>query len=446
VKSTSLLGHTFELFDAVERDRLPADQVVDRFFRARRYLGSADRRFIAEAVYGMLRHKLLVHTLFQTGLQEVNGHNTSASFLSPLGLYLAYLLAVEKKDIGVVAETLGSYWKIHFPSVPLEGLAEVILRHYDLDLASGSAVDRLSLTYSFPKWMVEEWLERLGEWETMALCAALNTPAPTTIRVNTLKTSVEECQMRLLQKGVKTERTRLSPFGLSLAKRVNVPSLQSFKDGWFEIQGEASQIVSLLVDPQPGGIVIDACAGGGGKTLALAALMKNSGKIIAFDVEAHRLRNLEKRAQRAGVQGIEVQVSDKGLAGQAGVRKADAILIDAPCSGLGTIRRNPGNKWRVSPGFVEHISQQQGRLLEQWSSLLKPGGRLVYATCTLLRKENEEVVENFLAGHAEFKLVPPSGLLVQWNLEALSQDKYLYLYPHRHATDGFFATVLRTES
>lgn len=455
MKSTSLLGHTFELFDTVERDRLPADQVVDRFFRARRYLGSTDRRFIAEAVYGMLRHKLLIHTLFQSGLQELNGHNTSTNLRSSLGLYFVYLLAVEKKDVSVVAETLGSYWKVQFPSVPLERIAAAILRHYDLDLASGSVADRLSLMYSFPKWMVEEWLTRLGESETTALCAVLNTPAPTTIRVNTLKTTIEECQSRLLQEGVATEQTRLSPFGLSLAKRVNVPSLGSFKDGWFEVQDEASQIVALLMDPQPGEIVIDACAGGGGKTLELAALMKNGGKILALDVEAHRLKNLQKRAERAGVQGLEVQLVGKGFAegeddglpaGQAGATKADAILIDAPCSGLGTLRRNPGNKWRVSLGFVEHISQQQGKLLEQWSRLLKPGGRLVYATCTLLRKENEEVVENFLSRHAEFKLGSSSRILSRWGLEHLSKNGYLYLYPHQHGTDGFFAAVLRRES
>jgi len=400
----------------------------------------------------MLRHKLLIHTLFQSGSREVNGHTTSMNLRCPLGLYLAYLLAVEKKDVSVVAETLGSYWKIHFPSVPLDRLAEAVLRHHDLDLASGSVADRLSVMYSFPKWIVEEWLARLGELETEALCAALNTPAPTTVRVNTLKTSAEECQKRLLREGVAAERTRLSPFGLSLAKRVNVPSLQSFKDGWFEIQDEASQIVPLLLDPQPGEIVIDACAGGGGKTLELAALMNNDGRILAFDVEARRLRNLEKRAERAGVQGLKVQLVGKGFAGeeddglptgQAGATKADAILIDAPCSGLGTLRRNPGNKWRVSPAFVEHISQQQGKLLEQWSPLLKPGGRLVYATCTLLRKENEEVAERFLARHAEFKLDSSSQILLKWGLAHLSPNGYLHLYPHQHGTDGFFAAILQ---
>jgi len=442
MKSTSLLGHAFELFDTVEHDRLPADQVVDRFFRARRYLGSTDRRFIAEAVYGMLRHRLLIHTLFQSGLQELNGHDTSADVGSPLGLYFAYLIAVEKKDVGFVAETLGSYWKARFPSVSLERLAEAVVRRRDLQFESGSVPDRLSLMYSFPKWMVEGWLAHLGESETQALCAALNTPAPTTIRVNTLKTSVEECQKRLSEEGVVTERTRFSPFGLSLAKRVNVHSLQSFKDGWFEIQDEASQVLPLLLDPHPGELIIDACAGGGGKTLELAALMKNDGRIIAVDVEARRLRNLEKRAERAGARGLEIQLLEKSPARQKGLTKADAILIDAPCSGLGTLRRNPGNKWRVSPGFVEHISKQQEKLLEQWSPCLKPGGRLVYATCTLLRQENEDVVENFLTRHREFKLVLPSSVLSQWKLEGLSQDKYLYLYPHRHRTDGFFAALM----
>jgi len=273
----------------------------------------------------------------------------------------------------------------------------------------------------------------------------LNTSAPTTLRVNSLKTSVEECQQRLTREGIGTERTRFSPVGLVLTKRVNLPSLQSFKEGWFELQDEGSQIIPLLVDPQPGEIVVDACAGGGGKALELAALMVNGGKVIALDVDERRLKELQKRAERAGAQNIEIRLACKDGAGPGSdrVEKADAVLIDAPCSGLGTLRRNPGNKWRVSPEFVEHISRQQLKLLEQWSPLLKPGGRLVYATCTLLRQENEDVVEDFLARHAEFRLDSSAQILSRWGLARLSQNGYLYLYPHRHGTDGFFVAVMR---
>jgi 16S rRNA (cytosine967-C5)-methyltransferase len=444
MKATSLLGHTFELFDRMVQDPSPADQVVDRYFRARKYLGSKDRRFIAEAVYGMMRHKLRIETVFGSALREFNGHDGHATLHAPVGLYLTYLLAVERKDVQSVSELLSSYWKIHFPSVQFGRFAEAVLREHDLNRSAGSVADRLSLMYSFPEWMVEEWLVRLGDTEAEELCAALNTSAPTTLRVNSLKTSVEECQLRLAREGVETGRARCSPFGLVLAKRVNLPSCQSFREGWFELQDEGSQIIPLLVDPQPGEIVIDACAGGGGKSLELAALMENGGKIIALDVDEHRLKQLQKRAQRAGVQNIEIRIGGKDFAGWGSdrVERADAVLIDAPCSGLGTLRRNPGNKWRVSPGFVEHISRQQLKLLEQWAPLLKPGGRLVYATCTLLRQENEDVVEDFLARHSEFRLDSSSQILSKWGLTRLSQNGYLYLYPHRHGTDGFFVAVM----
>src|SRR3990172_4015202 len=197
MKTASLLGHTFELFDLVEHDRLPADRVVDRFFRARHYLGSKDRRFIAEAVYGMLRHKLLIEELFRLAIREVNQGNGSQGLQPTIGLYLTYLLTIEGKDPAALSDSVGSYWKIYYPRLPLTQVAQAILRHRDLDLGGKSAVDRVSLRYSFPKWMVEEWLGRLGESETEALCAASNIPPPLIVRVNTLKTSVDECQERL---------------------------------------------------------------------------------------------------------------------------------------------------------------------------------------------------------------------------------------------------------
>lgn len=444
MKPTSLLGHTFELFNLVEHDRHPADQVVDKFFRARRYLGSKDRRFIAEAIYGMLRHKLLIEKLFESALRKVNTDQPSTNRQSTVGLYLTYLLTVERRDLHYVCEAVHSYWMIHYPRVPVTAIAEEVLRHRDLDFSEGKTASRLSFRYSFPIWMVEEWLGRLGEAETEALCVALNTPALLTIRVNTLKTSVEECQEGLQQEGIEATRTKLSPFGLVLGKRVNLPSLRSFKEGWFEAQDEASQLIPLLLNPQPGEFIIDACAGGGGKTLELAALMKNQGKIIALDVDEGRLRNLQRRAERAGVQNVDVRLTNKGseVLGRLGLEEADAVLVDAPCSGLGTLRRNPGNKWRVSPAFVEQVAAQQRKLSQQWSSLVKSGGRLVYATCTLLQQENEDVVEDFLANHRDFKLVPPVNVLTKFGLAGLSQNGYLYLYPHRHGTDGFFAAVM----
>ena len=446
MKFTSLLGHTLELFDLTVREKSPADQVVDKFFRARRYLGSKDRRFISESVYGMLRHKLRIEEVFRQAIGVERGIGTGHHNGSSVGLYATYLLTVEEKAPQYLFENLRSYWNIHFPRVRLEQITEKILLHRELDFAPSDPATRLSLKHSFPKWMVEEWLEQFGEPETEDLCDALNKPAPLTIRVNTLKTTVEECQRRLMQEGIESTPTQLSLFGLHLGKRVNFQTLGSFKDGWFEVQDEGSQILPLLTDPdiRRDETIVDACAGGGGKTLELAALMENQGRILAFDVDKRRLGNLEHRAQRAGARNVEVRLLDKGSRqeGRDDIGKVDAVFIDAPCSGLGTLRRNPGNKWKVSQRFVDEVAAQQRRLLEEWSRVLQPGGRLVYATCTIMRKENENVVEEFLNSHRHFTLVSASEVLARRGLADHFKDRYLRLYPHRHGTDGFFAAVM----
>jgi len=444
MKLVSLLGHTFELFDLTQREPHAADRVVDRFFRGRRYLGSKDRRFIAEAVYGMIRHMLLLQTLARTVLGKFSYGDASNAQAATLGLYLSYLVALEKKDPDSIVDSLGSYWNLHFPRVPLKQVAEEISHGYRTILEGENFLDRTSIIYSFPRWVVEEWAAALGEAETESLCVALNSPAPLTLRVNTLKTTVEESQLRLAEEGVESTRTKYSPFGLQLDKRVNLPSLASFKEGWFEVQDEASQLVSLLVNPQPGEIIVDACAGGGGKTLELAALMQNQGTILALDVDKSRLMNLQKRADRAGVRNVKTQLvsEDGGIRNFETGEKVDAVLIDAPCSGLGTLRRNPGKKWKVTPQYVEHLVSVQRHLLEQWACRVRVGGRLVYATCTLLRKENEEIVKAFLASHTDFTLLPVGAVLSKWRLADLDSNGYLHLYPHRHGTDGFFAAVM----
>jgi 16S rRNA (cytosine967-C5)-methyltransferase len=447
MKATSLVGHTLELFNLLRRDQSPADRVVDRFFRSRRYLGSKDRRFIAEAVYGMLRHRLLIENIFQHAFREVTGANAARDELASIGAYLSYLLLIELKDEETVSELLGSFWQVYFPRTACRTMVQAILRHRDLEFLPSNPVERLSTKHSFPQWMVEEWLSRFDREETEALCAALNTPAPLTVRVNTLKTTVNECKERLEREGLQVARTKFSPFGLTMSRRTNLNALASFRDGWFDVQDEASQIIPLLLDPQAGDRVIDACAGGGGKTLEIAALMKNEGAIFAFDVDEGRLKSLRKRTERAGVRNVQVVSGSGGddPSFDQEIEKVDRVLIDAPCSGVGTFRRNPGNKWRVSARFVEQLAHQQRRLLDRWSAFVQPGGRLVYATCTLLREENEAVVEGFLAEHSEFTLSLPSKTLSKFGLASLCENSYVYLYPHRHGTDGFFAAVMRRE-
>jgi 16S rRNA (cytosine967-C5)-methyltransferase len=222
---------------------------------------------------------------------------------------------------------------------------------------------------------------------------------------------------------------------------VNVHALRSFRDGWFELQDEGSQLIAMVVEPSPGETVVDACAGGGGKTLHLAALMKNIGVLVSVDLEERRLKNLRGRAGRAGVTMATVMRTGPDLLGSYR-RKADAVLVDAPCSGVGTFRRNPGAKLKFSEDFVSTVCRTQRRLLEDSAELVKPGGRLVYATCSLLRQENETAVESFLSKHTEFALQHVAPILRRHAVTADDSTPFLLLLPHRTTTDGFFAAAM----
>jgi 16S rRNA (cytosine967-C5)-methyltransferase len=442
MKKSSLIGHVIELLDLIRPLKLPADSILKDFFRARHYLGSKDRRFISEVIYGILRNYRLLRVYAEEGMKE---SEIAIPQVPSLLMYLSYALRIQNEVIESVLPDLQGFWQISFPRVECERVLTAISRAALPTIVSADPVRRIALTYSFPDSIVAEWFERFGESETVQLCEALNQPAPTAARVNSLKASVEECRLRLSQEGIESERAKLSPFGLVFGKRVNVQALQSYKDGWFEMQDEGSQLLSLLLEPKPGETTVDACAGGGGKTLHIAALMKNEGEIHALDVDEKRLMNIRPRLQRAGVRIVHLSGAEKEQTALL-IGKADAVLVDAPCSGAGTFRRNPAAKLCLTDEFLDQISNMQRNILETYSTLVKPGGRLVYTTCTLLRRENEDVVEGFLARHPEFKLVSASEVLQQYSVSVDSSSEYLTLLPHKTGTDGFFAAVLQRGS
>jgi 16S rRNA (cytosine967-C5)-methyltransferase len=309
------------------------------------------------------------------------------------------------------------------------------------------AVVRIGIDYSFPDWMVEKFIEQYGESEAEKICSSLNEQAPLTLRVNTLKTTVEQCQAALSKQGIEATKTLLSPFGLNLSKRINVFSLAVFRDGWFEVQDEGSQLLPFLTDPKPNAKLLDVCAGAGGKTLEFAALMKNRGEIFAADINSYRLEELRKRTKRAGAQNVRIQeiqaIEDLN---ERYSNFFDMVFVDAPCSGLGTIRRNPGMKWMVTEQTVNEVSEKQISILHSSAPLVKLGGRIVYATCTLLRQENEDVVEEFVVRNPEFKLVEANGLLEKWNNGLLAAGSFFKLLPHVNGTDGFFCAVLEKQA
>ncbi|MFA6467951.1 MAG: methyltransferase domain-containing protein [Bacteroidota bacterium] len=423
MKLASLIGHVLELYSEVTVSLKPADRHIDYFFRARKYLGSKDRRFIAETVYGMLRHKKRIEWILAAVQKESNHRYLCA----------AYLLFEKKATLEDLAAEMGLS----------SDVVAVIAHQAGIEPASDSLIETTAVKYSLQEWMVREWLTQFGTESLEPLCSALNTQAPMTIRVNTIKTTREECQRKLQSEGLDTDISEYSPSGLHLKRRTNLFQLNAFKDGLFEVQDEGSQLLALLVDPKPGSKVIDACAGAGGKALALAALMKNRGEIFALDTHSFRLEELRKRIRRSGVDSIRARVIHEGEVIESLSGAADFVLVDAPCTGTGTIRRNPGMKWTVSEQMVEELHAKQSSILSLNARYVKPGGRLVYATCSLMKHENDDVVERFLTDHPEFELIPPGSVLERYHLAHLSTNKYFQLLPQRNNTDGFFAAVMK---
>jgi 16S rRNA (cytosine967-C5)-methyltransferase len=449
MQQSSLLGHVQELLALIVHAHhhrraggrvQPADAVIDAFFRARKYLGSHDRRFIAETTYGTLRHLRRCEYVVLASVPRPSIPRGDRLLL----LALAYLLHIERQPL---TEISGLSDRITARDLRQQ-LPEILARFSSFMLpVIDEPVERLGLQYSFPDWMVRRFLEEFGAGETERLLAHLNQPAPLQLRVNTLKATVEECQQRLAAEGLETKRTTHSPIGLEVSKRINVFQHASFREGLFEVQDEGSQLLPLLIDPKPGEKVLDACAGAGGKTLELAALMNNRGEIVATDVQAFRLQELKKRAQRAGVSNVRIRwIDDLADLAKDFANSFSLVLVDAPCSGLGTLRRNPGMKWTVTEATGKELSAIQTELLERSAPLVRQGGRLVYATCTLLREENEDVVERFLSRHPEFSLLDPAGAAAKFHLSHAVSGTFIKLLPHLHGTDGFFCALLHKVS
>ncbi len=423
MKKSSLIGHVVELYSEVSSSSKPADHCIDIFFRKRKYLGSTDRRFIAETLYGILRHQKRIEWLL----------SISQSKKTPLHFCIAYLLFENKETLESLRDEI---------SLTAEELSRID-QHTADEPQCPTEIETLATKYSFQEWMIGEWKNSIGSDTLNVFCERLNTQAPMTIRVNTLKISLEDCQNELLKAGIETEKTLYSPFGLHLKKRINLFQLEAFKNGLVEVQDEGSQLLALLVDPKPRAKVIDACAGAGGKSLAIASLMKNRGEIFALDIHAFRLDDLRKRAKRDGVDIIRIKSIRENQLIDELIGRADTVLVDAPCSGTGTIRRNPGMKWSVSPTMISEMHEKQISILSLNSRYVKVNGRLIYSTCSTMKHENEEVVEKFLASNPNFEIIPPSTILGRYQLTGIGGDKYFQLYPHIHNTDGFFAAAMK---
>ncbi|HEX8950935.1 MAG TPA: methyltransferase domain-containing protein [Polyangia bacterium] len=416
-----------EIYGAAARDWGQAPGVIARSFRGARELRSVERRFVGEAVYGMIRWRRRL------------GFAIGSEHATPLALYLVWLAGELPVD-GAMDSNVETELRV-------SGIDPARVADVDARIAAIADEDeRLAVAQSYPTWLVARLAAERGRDDTARLLAAMNQRAPLTARANRLKNTREELAQILADDGVATVPSPLAPDGLELVTHVNAYGLQAFKDGRFELQDAGSQAIAELTAPPPRGVVVDACAGAGGKTLALGALLGNRGRLTAFDPSDAKLEELRTRARRAGLTNVRALVVDEKLPSTEELAlhgRADRVLCDVPCSGLGTLRRNPEARWRLQPSDLDELPPMQRAILERYARLVAPGGRLIYATCTVDAAENDAVVDAFLAAHPEFVSVPAKEILGRARAEELGDGVRLRLLPHVHGTDGFFAAVLR---
>jgi 16S rRNA (cytosine967-C5)-methyltransferase len=410
--SRPLLDACTAAFAAVLPLERPADATLSAFFRQHPKLGQRDRATIADSVYAALRRRRLLDRV--------------AATRSPRRLALATWTALLGANLREIDPWLRGD--------EAEWLASV--KH------EARAPQPLEVECELPDWVIERLRARVDSSELLALASGLRQNAPLDLRVNLIKMSRAAAIERLAAEGLGATATPYSPEGVRLDGRPAVNRTALFLEGGVEIQDEGSQLLCHLVAPRRHEMVVDFCAGAGGKTLALGALMRSTGRLYAFDISPKRLAGLKTRLARSGLSNVHPQriegANDARVKRLAG--KIDRVLVDAPCSGLGTLRRNPDMKWRQTPRDVAELAEKQRSILAAAARLAKPGGRLVYATCSILEEENRGIVEDFLRGNAEFALQPAGEVLQKGGIE-LDMGEYFELWPHRHGTDGFFAAI-----
>ena len=438
MKPTTFMGLSLELIERVAAPgALPADARVGAFFREKRFLGSKDRRLLGDAVYAWLRHVPRARARWQAASKESDG----TSGASPRDLHVLDVLALARDGLfpagfdevaaavaaiqppsGAVAEALGA------PGWP------------GADAWPTDPLDRAAAELSLPRWIAERLFAERGEEDARALGEALLHPAPVDLRVQLRRISREEARRSLEEDtGAQIELTPWSPAGLRLARRKNLSSTRGSREGWVEVEDEGSQVAVRVLEPAPGASIIDACAGAGGKTLALADLLEGKGRsITACDVHAGRLEELGRRARDAGVmERIRPVPIAAGGPLPPELKPADLVIVDVPCSGLGTLRRNPELKLRWTPEDIGRFAALQASILERFLPLARPGGRIAYLTCSILAEENEDVARAFEKAHPELARLEP-----RWAVENLPRacvrDRSVRIDPASGGTDGFY--------
>ncbi|MFT4969638.1 MAG: 16S rRNA (cytosine967-C5)-methyltransferase [Chitinophagales bacterium] len=391
-----IIGLREALSEALFSDKY-ADKVIEKTLKSNKKWGSKDRGFVAESFYDIIRWKRKLEFYMGEEIQRTNLYNLIATYL------LTKEFEIPEFD--------------EFSGIDFQKIEERF----------SEKIDNPAIEQSVPDWLYQLIEKDYGK-ETPEILTALNQQAEVYLRVNTLKTTSENVIKSLALEGIEAVAFPGHENAIQIKQRKNLFRTSAFQDGWFEVQDISSQLVSKALDPKPGTRVFDVCAGAGGKTLHLAALMQNKGQLIALDIHEWKLKELKRRARRAGAHNVEtrpiVAKTIKRLKDSA-----DSLLIDAPCSGLGVLKRNPDAKWKLDQDFIDRITKEQAEIIQTYSKILRKGGRMVYATCSILPAENEDQVKNFLANNSEFELISEETLL-----------------PQLTGNDGFYISVLERKA
>jgi 16S rRNA (cytosine967-C5)-methyltransferase len=422
-----------------------ADIALDRVLQ-KVNLPDTDRRLVTELVYGCTRRQRTLDAIIdQLGKKKSHQQPKDLRTILHLGLYqLRYQQRIPESAAVNTTVTLAK----ENGFLGLKGFVNGFLREYirqaqniDTEILLKNPIERLGILYSFPDWIIQVWVEQLGLAETEQLCVWMNKTPAIDLRVNTIRTSIEEVETALQSAGVESKRVPHLPQALRLISSAGpIHNLPGYNEGWWTVQDSSAQLVSHLLDPQPGEVVIDTCAAPGGKTTHIAELMTDEGKIWACDRTPSRLKKLKENTQRLKLQTIEICIGDSRNLPQFR-NTANRVLLDAPCSGLGTLHRHADARWRQTPETVEELTLLQKQLISQTSTFVKTGGVLVYSTCTLHKAENEGVIESFLAENSEWEIEPP-GVDSPWIGNYIPKG-WLKVWPHRLDMDGFFIVRLR---
>lgn len=419
--NSTQLDHTAAVLSSMLTFQQPADAVLSAYFRDHKKLGRQDRHEIAETAFAALRH----YQKISAALRRPHAQAKQAA--------LAALVVGRGINISQISELINEEER--------EFLSRLKSRKAEFS-------DGLNTAAELPEWLIRHLQAHYDDEAILAFGRSISRPAPLDLRVNTVKAKRDKVLEALQSEGLAAEATPYSPWGIRLQDKAALNKHPLFLDGTLEVQDEGSQLLALLTGTKRGEIIVDFCAGAGGKTLAIGAMTANKGRIYAFDIAEKRLANLKPRMVRAGLTNIHPErissEHDPRIGRLNG--KADRVLVDAPCSGLGTLRRNPDLKYRQAPETLSKLLEQQHSILSAASTLVKEQGRLVYATCSILPEENERQVERFLSEHPQFELSDCAALLESAKVNGLNTGKYLRLDTAEHHTDGFFAAVMQRKA